>query len=145
MNTSERFWSKVQVGTPEECWLWTKGMSGDYGVLKVAGHVIRAHAWALAEATGAWGECALHSCDNPPCVNPRHLRWGSRVDNGHDVAIRHRKAGVRQWSNKLTAPDVLSIRARHEAGERVKALSIEYNVTMSSISNIIARRKWTHI
>lgn len=29
-----------------------------------------------------------HSCGNPPCVNPKHLRWGTRKDNVQD-AIRH--------------------------------------------------------
>lgn len=29
-----------------------------------------------------------HSCGNPPCVNPKHLRWGTRKDNVRD-AIEH--------------------------------------------------------
>ena len=33
---------------------------------------------------------ALHSCDNPPCCNWRHLRWGTPVENMQDAAERGR-------------------------------------------------------
>lgn len=33
---------------------------------------------------------ALHSCDNPRCVNPSHLRWGTAADNTNDAVTRKR-------------------------------------------------------
>lgn len=33
---------------------------------------------------------ALHSCDNPPCINPHHLRWGTKRDNAEDAMARGR-------------------------------------------------------
>lgn len=44
------------------------------------------------------GRFALHSCDNPPCVNPAHLRWGSHADNMTDAADRGRIRN--QWSRR---------------------------------------------
>lgn len=35
------------------------------------------------------GPYALHSCDNPPCVNPHHLRWGTAQANAIDRYARN--------------------------------------------------------
>lgn len=36
------------------------------------------------------GMFALHSCDNPPCVNPQHLRWGTPKENTQDSVRKGR-------------------------------------------------------
>lgn len=34
--------------------------------------------------------CALHSCDNPACIHPDHLRWGTQKENIQDAIDRGR-------------------------------------------------------
>jgi hypothetical protein len=36
------------------------------------------------------GMLVLHSCDNPPCYNPEHLRVGTYSDNAQDREDRGR-------------------------------------------------------
>lgn len=65
----------VPAHTPElgPCWGWTGTTNGSgYGTILECGRrspLLRAHRVAFFLAEGRWPEpCALHKCDNPPCV-----------------------------------------------------------------------------
>ena len=45
----------------------------------------------IPESDGYHGQCILHRCDTPSCVNPEHLFHGSNMDN--ITGIWTRKAG----------------------------------------------------
>jgi hypothetical protein len=69
----------------------------------------------LVEALGrpiAPGHFACHHCDNPPCVNPRHLYEGTPQSNSEDMHARGRAANL--LGSKR--PDVTArhLRAMHE-------------------------------
>src|SRR4051794_25279160 len=64
------------------CIPWPYGCSTSGGVaypaVHVDGRMIGAHIVACEHANGPKPEGdieAAHSCHNPTCVNPRHLRW----------------------------------------------------------------------
>src|SRR5262252_3697237 len=88
----KRFWKKVQMEGPLECWLWlgTRNQLG-YGITAVTlnGRTqrLRAHRVSYEFAYGPIpdGLHVRHRCDTPPCVNPRHLIVGTRAQNMQDM------------------------------------------------------------
>lgn len=91
---------------------------------------------------------ALHSCDNPPCVNPRHLRWGSDLENSadRDTRGRHRtRRGSAVVHARLNESDVPVIRAAVAGGETRTSVAERYGVSRQAISLLVARETWSHI
>jgi hypothetical protein len=100
----ERFWMKVDRRGADECWEWTGAKYGApdafgkrYGFVKRNRRHFSAHRFAYTDAVGPIpaGMHILHSCDNPPCCNPSHLRPGTNADNQRDAAARGRNYVVR--------------------------------------------------
>ena len=93
----ERFWEKVIRGDSDTCWLWTGATgSAGYGVLGLGGRGTGneyAHriSYRLHYGPIPNNLFVLHSCDNPPCVNPKHLSLGTHLDNMQQSKARGRK------------------------------------------------------
>jgi hypothetical protein len=91
---SVRFERHVHPEPNSGCWLWAGAVNGDgYGLMMIdKGRRPATH--VSLELDGRPkpfpGAMALHSCDNPPCVNPDHLRWGTAWDNAQDAVKRGR-------------------------------------------------------
>lgn len=86
-----------QLTSPEPnsgCLLWL-GYPDEqgYGKLHHACRFYRAThiAWLLAgNVAPEKGQLLMHTCDNPACVEVRHLRIGTNVDNMRDMQIKAR-------------------------------------------------------
>jgi hypothetical protein len=84
----ERFWEKVVVNNDTGCWEWTAcRVKTGYGRVGWGGQTRFAHRVAYTALVGEFDErcVVLHLCDNPPCVNPGHLKLGSQSDNMRDM------------------------------------------------------------
>lgn len=106
----------------------------------------RAHilAWELAhDAKVPAGMVVMHSCDNPPCVNPAHLSIGTQADNIHDSIHKGRfNAFGRQ---KLNASQVREIRLRAAAGERHADIANRFGIARNTVGPIARRETWAHV
>lgn len=155
---AERFWSKVNKNGPTlreglgPCWLWTAATNEHgYGVMRPAGRrsgpTAKAHR-VSAELAGLDidGKNVLHACDNPPCVNPAHLRVGDQRENVRDAMSRDRHVrGSRNGVAKLTEADIPEIRRRAAAGETQNSIAARFGVTQMSISRIATGKGWRHV
>lgn len=147
----ERFWSKVNRGSDEECWEWqgAKIAHGGHGQC-IAGDVVTVSsriAWALTNGNLPVDKVICHSCDNPPCCNPNHLFIGTQTTNMSDRHIKGRSARGSQIGNsRLTEDQVREIRELYSSGKLASpGLSRKFNVAQSTISRVINRKGWDHV
>ena len=132
---SEDKWTVTETG----CWEWNRSRDrAGYGRFGRSG---KAHRYALALATGGTMPDshiqACHHCDNPPCVNPAHLFWGTQVDNSRDMSAKGR--GGRP--PRIPHDELPAIQAKHAAGQTMRSLGAEYNVSAVAIFYIVHNKR----
>jgi DNA-binding Xre family transcriptional regulator len=139
----QRFWSKVDRSG--DCWLWTGARRPlGYGALKVDGHVLHAHrvAYELVYGEIPAELVVLHTCDNPPCVNPAHLRLGTRSDNTRDMYAKGRYGGRKRGTRQLEAAQPVRVRIRLRELAEEKRLNIRKLAHLTGLTEGTIRRIW---
>lgn len=128
------------------CWEWTGALDGyGYGFVEHAGRRYRAHVLALRLAGRPYAEglVACHDCDNPKCVRPSHLYFGTPRDNVHDAMKRGRlPKGEVHGQAKLTEQQV--IQARGMEGTYTQ-IAKHFGVTRPTITRAIKGKNWRHL
>jgi len=136
------------------CWEWIGGTDRfGHGSMGIRRKHYGAHrvSWEIHNGAIKDDLFVLHRCDNPTCVNPRHLFLGTQGDNIRDAVQkgRHKHAvlpGTLNPSAKLTESQVLEIRARHAAeGISGYRLAKEYGIHEKTAVQIIRGEKWKHL
>lgn len=128
------FWSRARR-QPNGCLEWQgRCTTGGYGAFDLTRTCqVQAHRFAYEQVHGRIPEGlhCLHSCDNPRCVDPAHLRAGTPADNAADREVRGRNAAT-----KIPPAEFPAIRRRLARGETQRAIAADYGVAQSRISAI---------
>ncbi len=146
--TKNRFWSKVNKKGPWKCWEWMGAKRKDgYGVVWHGGKIIRAHRFVVKEFNPEIK--VSHRCDNPCCVNPRHLFKGTQVDNLMDMKKKKRgsshfyEKGTKNPKAKFSLKEVEEIRSKYVPYKYSQCrLAREYGVVQQTISKIIKYQRY---
>lgn len=146
-----RFWSKVDMRGPDECWDWQASRNRHgYGRFKATGNTTihsNRMAWALFHCVDPGGMMVLHDCDRPQCCNPHHLRLGTPLDNIKDMDERGRRvvvdqAGSANGAAKIDEAVLAIIVQRLKEGWNNKQIAADLPVGHALVSRIRIGISW---
>lgn len=151
-NLEKRFWPKVKVAGQNDCWEWIasrrdKGYGQISAKLNGKSVSLKAHRVSFALANGQIENdlSVCHRCDNPRCVNPKHLFSGTCKVNSQDSVKKGRASrppehsGEHHHKNKFSEADAISILNDNRLR---KVIAKEYGVAPCTISAIKTGRNW---
>jgi len=156
---TEQFWSKVAKKSANRvCWEWigaryNRGYGFFKGRVKYNDRLITVDAhrysYLLHYNEIPDGMLVCHHCDNPGCVNPKHLYLGDVRKNTQDACDRgligHAK-GSRHGRSKLTEEQVEWVYQQFYQADLSKSeIAKTLEVTSTQISDILRGRRWKHM
>jgi hypothetical protein len=154
----ERFTSKIEVDNNSGCWNWT-ACKDDHGYGRIntrsSGKYVywKAHryAWTMVNGEIPKGMIILHKCDNPPCVNPDHLRIGTYKDNSQDMVQKGRGKivhyrGEKHSRARFTNEQVREMRRLYEhEGLSQSEIGRRYNAAPAVARRIVKYETWKDV
>ena len=146
-----RFWSKVVVGKPDECWEWQAScISAGYGYFSLYGFTMKS-TYCMAHVFSYWlhnqedpvGFVIEHTCDNPKCVNPKHLHKSTVHNNAISASERGLvNHGSKVWTAKLIPEQVVEIVQLLKQSMGCSVIAKKYGVHRTTIARIKAGKFW---
>lgn len=150
--------SRMPPEGTDECWIWVGWKSkqgyGGYSVSRrrFASSVMPAHraVFAVYANEDPHPFHVLHKCNNPPCVNPRHLYKGTDAENHRDRVMAG-TSGLDRYTRetapkrKLSIDQIRSIKRRIASGEKQSSIAKAYGIHQVHVSRIKTGKQWADI
>lgn len=120
---------------PSCCWEWRRARKFGYGSVQFQGRKWQAHRLSYAASRGPIpaGMRVLHTCHNPACCNPRHLKLGTARENTLDMCLAGRQGGAK------LSPE-LARQVKNATGLH-RDIAAAFGISRSSVSHIKAGRQ----
>ena len=160
VNPVVRFKRRYRVDSSTGCWNWVGYKDKDgYGSINDWKDGMktdtRAHrfSWELYNGDIPKGILVLHKCDNPRCVNPKHLFLGTQQDNMDDMRLKGRKVyttppvhiGEDNPMAKLTCAIVLELRSCVKRGISIMQAATKMGIKYRTALDVVNRNTWKHV
>lgn len=144
-----RILARVDKNPETGCWEWT-GAKTDfgYGVMgaldkktgKYRKQRVHRLSYQYLKNVDPSGRVVMHTCDNPSCVNPDHLKLGSYRTNNLDMARKGRHGGA-----KCDPPLVRVMRLAYANGINCSALAECSGLAKSTVHKIVTGTNYAHV
>lgn len=130
----------------DECVEWPRGRypTGYGHISRIGGGYTHRAAMEIAGITPEEDQTVVrHLCHNPPCVNLRHLRWGTVQDNINDRSERGvwheamRKRNLSSRLGRLTDLEIQQIRRYSMVGMPQTAIGHRFGISDNTVRKII--------
>lgn len=147
MNLIQRIQATGWDVSERGCWEW-KGRRDQYGypMIKYAAKQTRVHRamWEIANGKPIpEGHYALHSCDNPPCMNPEHISTGTQQENMDDMVSKGRQA--KALNGRYSEADVRKMRELHKSGWMQKDIAAHFSTDTGTVCRIVNRKLYAWV
>lgn len=146
-----RFWKYTIKAGENDCWLWNSKQVNEhgYGFLSCSrGVIIKSHRLSYSlflNRPVENSEIVMHTCDNPRCVNPNHLRIGTQAENILDSIKKGRNSkppihfGEDHHNAKFSSKDRLDIVSDKRTHNEIAK---DYGVCSETIGRIKRNQTW---
>ena len=133
--TVERFWK--HVNKTDTCWTWQLKLNRDgYGSIQIDGKSILAHRYSVVlDGRDPAGKVVMHTCDNPACVRPDHLKVATQADNVKDMIVKGRYV---KPQSKLSIEDIIAIQ---NSTDSYKVIGKRFNISAPYVCSIKQKDK----
>ena len=138
----DRLWSHISDIDEKDCYNCDLAQNkGGHCQIQVGKRMVLAHRVSLYIATKKHplNLKACHRCNNPKCINPDHLYWGTNSQNMIDMVMagNHPK-------QKISAEQALEIRD-YDGPLSQKKLGEKFGINQQTVSKIKSGKSWTHL